>query len=187
MEIRVLASTLGLEGDAVDAATIFASVERAVRERNEAVAQRTTLLQAVEVATVEEAVGAIAAGKAALEQNRILASRVDTLERAENDHQRADVIAHIKADGKCTPAQEIGLFPTLSLDGLKQFEKTATRVVGRNTPREPQMTMDASGSAPVWNGKTFAELKPAQRAELHKDNKDLYDAMRAHALETGAL
>lgn len=178
--LQILASSLGLGADA-DAAAVQAAVEKTIRERDQATTQRTALLQAVGVAAFDEALGAIAAGVSALEQNRALSARVTELEKNAEEGARAEVIARIKVDGKCTPAQEIGLFPTLSLEGLKQFEKTATRVIGKINVREPSRAQAPGTGAPTWDGKTWAQLTPLDRYNLGRENRELFDAMRDSA------
>jgi len=184
--LTTLASALGLGAEA-DATAIQAAVDKTIKERNDAIAQRNAMLQAAAVATVEEAIGSITAGLAAVDQCRVLTKCVEGLEHDATERERAEIIARIKRDGKCWPVQEVSLFPTLSLDALRTFEKTAPRVRVPG-PTEPTRNGDGSPTeAPTWNSKTFAQLKPMERAELRDQNRELYDAMRSHAKATGAL
>jgi ATP-dependent protease ClpP protease subunit len=176
MDMRAIASALQLGAEA-DGPAVLAAVERTVKERNEAIAQRNALLQSAGVTTVEEGVGLITAGVAALDNSRALAARVEGLEKAAEDQKRADIIGRIKADGKCTPAMEISVFPAMSTAALEHFEKSAPRVIGKTGIREP-----ARGSnpdvLPTWNGKTWEQMKPLERYQLGRENLDLFNAMR---------
>ena len=176
MDLRGIAAALQLGADA-DGTAVLAAVERTVKERNEAITQRNTLLQAAGVATVEEGVGLITAGVAALDSSRALAARVEGLEKSAEDQKRADIVGRIKADGKCTPAMEITVFPAMSTAALEQFEKSAPRVIGKTGIREP-----ARGShpevMPTWNGKTWEQMKPLEKYQLGRENIDLFNAMR---------
>jgi len=176
VDLRGIASALQLGADA-DGNAVLAAVERTVKERNEAISQRNTLLQAAGVATVEEGVGLITAGVAALDSSRALAARVEGLEKSAEDQKRTDIIGRIRSDGKCTPAMEISVFPAMSTAALEHFEKAAPRVIGKTGIREP-----ARGShpevMPTWNGKTWEQMKPLEKYQLGRENIDLFNAMR---------
>ncbi|MBK8994628.1 MAG: hypothetical protein IPM35_02605 [Myxococcales bacterium] len=47
-----------------------------------------------------------------------------------------------------------------------------------HTPK-PKPAASASTTALTWNGKRYRDLKPAQRAELKRENLELFNAMRA--------
>ena len=93
------------------------------------------------------------------------------------DESGTCIIGRIKADGKCTPAMEISVFPAMSTAALEHFEKSAPRVIGKTGIREP-----ARGSnpdvLPTWNGKTWEQMKPLERYQLGRENLDLFNAMR---------
>jgi ATP-dependent Clp protease protease subunit len=182
MESKQLALALGIGADS-DEATILKAFNDQVRAANAVRDELTGLLTAIGADSVEAALGAIGAGKAALEQNETLAKRVEALEKTETEAKRSAIIARIDAADKCTPAQKKDLVPSLDITGLEAFERTAIRVMGKTGYTEPGTSGAGAGTAGdlTYNGKKFSELKPAERYQLGREDKELYNAMRAAA------
>jgi ATP-dependent Clp endopeptidase proteolytic subunit ClpP len=98
-------------------------------------------------------------------------------------------IAKAVADKKLTKAEEDTLRAQvasgdLTIKGAKaMLETKATNAVLDNANKPPAAGASAAaagaqGAELKHNGKTFAELKPVERASLHKENPELYAQMR---------
>lgn len=181
--MTTIALALGL-GENANEAAVTAKVNELKAKADagdRAAKERDDLVLALGVDSVDAAPGAIAALQSAKTQNESLTARVEQLEKSSQDVERQQVIAAIKADGKCTPAQEKDLFPSMSIESLRSFAKVAPRVVGKSQHSEP-----GTGSPGVV-AKTFAEMKPMERARLKKEDPDTYNTLRQEAIANGQL
>lgn len=70
---------------------------------------------------------------------------------------------------------------------LRGWLKVAARrpVAAVNSPRIDEN--DGGGAAVQHNGKTYEQLKPAERASLKKSNPELFETMREDAVARGAI
>ncbi|HEV8246688.1 MAG TPA: head maturation protease, ClpP-related [Polyangiaceae bacterium] len=67
--------------------------------------------------------------------------------------------------------------PEAVVSDLQGFLKVAPRIATNGLP--PMGGQGGDANALQWNGKTFAQLKPAEKGKLHAENRELYDAMSA--------
>lgn len=139
-------------------------------------ADTAKLLEAVGSDTVEKALGAIAAGKAAVGELAVEKAKGEQLERAQ-------LIADAKAAKKLTPAQEKGL-EGKSLEFVKGF--LDLQVPNPTLQAEDAKQPETKSSDLSWNGKTWDQLKPQEKHDLFHENKDLYVAMRDAAAKSAA-
>lgn len=138
--------------------------------------QVTKLLGEVGVDSFEKALGAIAAGKAAV------AELADERKKSEQ-LERAKLIAEAKDAKKLTPAQEKALEgkPLEFVKGFLELQHP-NPVIAAKGEKEPE----DKGSDLAWNGKTWDQLKPGEKHQLFHTNKDLYVAMRDAAEKSAA-
>lgn len=61
---------------------------------------------------------------------------------------------------------------------LEGYLKIASPIVAERRQSPSTSTDGASGTSLTWNGKTFADLKPAMRSKLKAENEELYALMR---------
>jgi ATP-dependent protease ClpP protease subunit len=63
------------------------------------------------------------------------------------------------------------------VNDLKGFIDAAPTIAGSSASNIRQPAINSQGTS-TWNGKTYAELRPAQRAQLAKEDPELFAAMR---------
>lgn len=119
---------------------------------------------------------------AALDQIR--ADR-EAAEAAERNQLFADAIAA----RRLTPALRDQL-AAKPIAEIKRFLGAMPTIIpgAINQPSVPSVRASKGAkSAPMlgWNGKAWTELKPSERAQLKRDDFDLYNAMRSEALAEG--
>jgi ATP-dependent protease ClpP protease subunit len=132
----------------------------------------------------EEAIGVLMAWKGSHDQVATLQAKVAELTKATEAAELDKEIADAKAANKLTPAMEATLRSNvatgeLTLKGAKaQLATMATNVAMANgSDGKPPAPSGGAGEL-KHNGKTYAELKPQQRADLKKANPELYEAMK---------
>jgi len=148
--------------------------------------QLSTLLSATGEESVEAAVGAIAAGKAAVGQVAELSAKLEGIEKARETDERAGIVTQLKADKKLTPAQEKDLVPALSLDGLKAFAKSAPVVIGKSANEEPSGDGKVGSAARLSHeGKTYEQLSGTEKAALRDSDRPAFDSLRNDWINAG--
>jgi HK97 family phage prohead protease len=143
--------------------------------------QLVALVAACGAASVEEARGAIAAGRAAVEALPKLEARIAELETEQQQRERDAIIAELRAEGRISPALEQSFVPALSLEALRSYAKVAPRVIPGVPAKEPTSGVAAGVR---HNGKTFDELsatEPATLARLYESEPETYRALKADA------
>lgn len=138
------------------------------------------ILAACEVDSVEKALGAIEAGKAAQVELAKAQAEIEAQRKAAEETERAALVAKLEQERRITPAQRDGFCKAVSLETLKAFAETAPVIVAKSEHREAQGSV-GGGDAVTHNGKTFAELKPIERAALKTSDPDLYEQLRAES------
>jgi HK97 family phage prohead protease len=137
------------------------------------------LLEATDQTTVDGAVGAVSAMRTAAEQATKLTARVAELEQAAEAQEREAVISKLRTEGKCTPAQEKDLFPTLNLTALSAFAGCAPVIVKQSVHTEAPKTKPATGPDRVsHDGRTYEAHKPTELAALKRGDVETYTALR---------
>lgn len=186
-QLKMVALAVGLLATAGETEVVAKvnELKAKAEEGNKAAKERDDLVLALGVDSIDAATGAIAALHAAKTQNEGLATRIEQLEQAKENDERQRIIASIREDRKCTPAQERDLFPTMSTDALRAFAKVAPRVLGRSEHSEPGS--EGAGEPMKHLGKTFAEMRPMERAALMQADRETYNALREDAKAHGLL
>jgi len=136
------------------------------------------LLAACEVDSVEKALGVIEAGKAAKDELAKAQAEIEAQRKAAEETERTALVAKLEQEKRITPAQRDGFCKAVSLETLKSFAETAPVIVAKSEHREAQGAV-GGGDSLTYNGKTFAELKPIERAALKTSDPDLYEQLRA--------
>lgn len=124
--------------------------------------------------SVLEALGVVRAWKQSADTVEQLQKDAAEAKRLGESKERAELIKSARSSGKLAPAS-VAWAEKADLVELKTFLETAPPIpqfVERHA--EP---MSVPGL--TWKGKRYAQLKPVERAELHAENKALFDAMRA--------
>jgi len=151
-------------------------------------------VQLMAIATVEssaEALGALRGMKAKADKADELQKRLSEVE-AERDKQNFEAqLQRGLSERKLSPETarlEREKFERRLSEGrgaeavadLKGFVDVAPTLVAQ--PRQ-QPAPSGGGSAPAlsWNGKSYAELKPIEKHQLWKENRELFDAMKSEA------
>lgn len=192
MNTKLLAQTLGLS-ESASAETLEAGVvaqANELRAAKEAKADAEASAKAAQdaLAVIEGLVGhkgdalvgavkgLIDARKQLDDANAKLAEQAAAAEKT----KREQLIAQGKAENKLTPAL-IEFCASMTNEQLEAYLKVAAPVVGaEHTPAVGANGKPTSeGGALKHNGKTWPEMKPAEKAALKRDNADLYEAMRA--------
>jgi len=185
MQLAVILAALSLSEGATEA-QVLSSIN-GLKASADAGTKALTLLNAK---SVDEAEGTIAALNAAKEQGAKDAAELNSLREKSEQNERDGIVAKLEAEGKVTPAQKKDLLPNLSLAGLKSFAATAPKVLGsdgKTEPRNDSSKPNPKSEAPKHNGKTYAEMNNRERAELRSENIELFNEMRQHAIDTGAI
>lgn len=189
-KMKTLLSKLSLSENASEPEAV-AAFERLVTghqtQLTEAKGQVSQLLSATGETTVEAALGTIAAGKSAVEQVTTLTAEIEAGKKRAEDDERTQIVAKLKGEKKLTPAQEKELVPSLSLEALKAFAKSAPIVMGTSQHRE------AAGSGGTETGterlkhdsKLYEELSGVAKARLRNSDRDAYDAVRNDWINAG--
>lgn len=140
-------------------------------------------IEAAVGATGDEAHGRVLAGVQALNELPKAQARIAELEHAQAGAELDKLIATAKDEKKLTPALEKTVREQFAAKALTIGTVTAMFAALPTIPafatREPSQPVVNGQGELTWNGKTYAELKPAQRAELAKENPDLFAAMRS--------
>jgi ATP-dependent Clp endopeptidase proteolytic subunit ClpP len=149
--------------------------------------QRLSLLTRIEAKTGkqgDEAQGLLLAALASHEQLPALQARVAELEAAGETNALEALITKAKADKKCTPAMAESVRASfaakeITLKGAEAWLANSPVIAALNAKEE--QTPPAHQGDLKHDGRSWDELKPAQRADLKRTNPELYEAMRASA------
>jgi hypothetical protein len=162
--------------------------------------ERDKLLEAVGAKSADEAVGLVKAlsEKAALadasakqladNQAKAIADKKSAMILAASTPAKSrDVDPSNPHAGKLTPALK-GWAEASSIETLEGFLAGAPVVLVGDGVREPTHATGGNGGTVVLshNGKTFAQMPPKARAELKKDNPELYASMRQTWIDSGS-
>lgn len=122
-----------------------------------------------------EAVGVIQAGKAALARVGELEAQVAEHAKAAEKAERSQLIAKARADKKLAPAL-VGWAESCELASLKAFLEAAPAIPQLADVHEQPKSQNTVDS--TFLGKSWHELTPMQKHQLHQENHALYVAMR---------
>lgn len=155
-----------------------------------------SLAKAIETATNKTGDDAVGLVRAALQSHAELPkaqARVEELESTVKSHELESIIAKAKAEKKCTPSMEANVREAfaagdVTLAGARSWLENAVPISALQ-PKAEAATASASAeqtqsaASLTWNGKSWDELKPAQRAELKRTDPELFAQMRQAALQ----
>jgi ATP-dependent Clp protease protease subunit len=136
------------------------------------------VMAALGAANVDEAVGKIAALQGDHDALALAQVQLATFSKNQEQNERESVLAKLREDGKCSPAQEEQVFPHLSLAALKAFAATATPFLKGDGRKQP-----SAGDG--YNGKKYAQLTFSERQELKENNLELFNVLRDEAVRAG--
>lgn len=132
----------------------------------------------------DEAIGLIHAALASHAELPNVQAECAKLRKEGDANALNGLIAKAKDEKRLTPAMETKVREMLAAGDLTL--KGAESLLGNLTPvaalAAPIAAPAPANTAPAtltWNDKTFADLKPAQRAQLKREDPQLYEAMRA--------
>lgn len=153
------------------------------------------ILAALDVDSLDKAVGAIEAFKASAERATKAEAELKALrdETAKAKHSSLvaaalDPNSSSPHAGKLTPAQKAWA-ESVTTETLEGFLAVAPAVLKGDGKREPKASgcapkqPKAADQAPTWNGKTYAQLNNKERLALGEQDEDLFNEMRNHAIE----
>jgi ATP-dependent Clp protease protease subunit len=153
--------------------------------------QRLSLLARIEAKTGkagDEAQGLVLAALASHAELPKLQARIAELEENTESQALESLILKAKEDKKCTPAMAESVRASfkakeITLKGAEAWLSNSPTVAAlqtkQETPAAPSTTVTASGD--TWNGKGWDDLTPVLRAQLKRENPELYKAMRRPA------
>lgn len=128
-----------------------------------------------------EAVGVIQAGKAALGRVADLEAQVAEHAKAAEKAERATIIAKARSEKKLAPSL-LAWAESCPLESLKAFVDAAPAIPQLADTHEQPEVRSATNS--TFLGKSWSELTPMQKHQLHQENHALYVAMRDAARAT---
>lgn len=120
----------------------------------------------------DEAEAVLLAWKQAHEELPRVQERLAALEEERKRERLARLIEEGKREGKLTPAM-LSWAESQTPEALEAFLRVAPRVVLSNGAEEPPVGQE---------GLDWHKLSPAQRAELYRENPEVYRALRKRAL-----
>ncbi len=143
------------------------------------------VLAAVGETTVDAALGSIATAKAARDELLPAANAsIAAYKKTEEDAQKAAevteadaLLAKLESENKISPTQKGTLWPTLSLESKRSFAATAP-VIELTKDQGVQESGTASGTV-TSSGKAYADMTFSERAALKRENRVLYESLRA--------
>jgi ATP-dependent Clp protease protease subunit len=111
-------------------------------------------------------------------------AQIAELNASAEAHSLEALITKAKADKKCTPAMAESVRASfaakeITLKGAEAWLANSPVIAALNAKEE--QTPPAHQGDLKHDGKSWNELKPAQRADLKRTNPELYEAMRASA------
>lgn len=187
--MRTLLTALGLQATATEAEALhtlntrLAAADKFQRE----------LLSATGQADVQAALGVVVANAQAATQLSAATTRLAEMEKKEVATRLSALIAQGKADRKLTPALETWAASQTpeALEAYLQHAPVITQLSAAGaqeplTTPSSELSKDAPAGEPLkFNGKTWAEMAPADKHNLYVDDKATYDALRADHQKRG--
>lgn len=185
-----IAMALGLNADGAEEAAVLAAVtgmQTRLRSRDALLGELRTLTGKQDEAEMLGAVRGMAEGAA---QVVLLTQQNTALTKQVEDSERAALIAADAVDAKgrkLTPALAKH-FETRSAAELRAFLEVAPHVVvvGGQPAKQPgaSVTLEPGGAPPpaapvLFEGKKWEELTAMAKHNLHEENLEMYDALRA--------
>lgn len=172
MNFSAIAKRLGIAANA-DVSAIIEKIQEALDELK-------MLFDAAEVEETEEVEASAVAGRirAAMVASRELPkaqAKIAELEAKIDGIERAAIVEEMRAKGQVNPAMESTLIPTMSIAQLKAFAASAPRLIPTPIAQPSANVVELRDT----NGKSWNEMRPAERAALKDKNPELYNAMRA--------
>lgn len=168
-----------------------ASGKSDVSETLNAALASLSFAKAVETATGkmgDEAVGLIRAAMASHAALPQAQARVAELEARNEANELETLITKAKNEKRCTPHIEASVRTAftakeITLAGAKAWLENSP-VIPALEQRDPAPPTQAGGKEVPpphleWNGKTYSQLKGAEKAALKRENPELFEAMRA--------
>lgn len=154
--------------DAVEDAT------RAIVDAGYQIADAAPLFRAAGVADLGGLMTFIEQSKAALTERDELRAQVAKQAAEIEDGKRSAIVKQLRAEGRVTPAQEREFLPTLSLDALTAYAKSAPVLLSKSAHEEPETDTKTN----TFNGKTWKQLSVGEMQQLYTQNADLYARMK---------
>lgn len=142
--------------------------------------EKARLLAALSVASVDAAIGAIEAGKAAAQTAEALQAKLTDAQAKSEADEASALLEKLRAESRITPAQEGELWNSLGIDGKRAFAKSAPKISSPSRAAAP-----APGNSP--GAKAFEQLTPMERHSLHASDPETYNALREDAVSRSAL
>ena len=183
MTIHLIAQAIGLQADA-DETAVFAAVSRI----------QSLVAELRSVTGVQDSdgiLGAVRGLSEAAKQVPVLSAKIEEQSKSLEAQERAALFAADKADPKgrkLTPALEAWC-STQPLESVKAFLAAAPHIVQvASGTAQPSVAMSA-GTAPsvvTHEGKTYEQLTPSERHNLHQEQPEVFAALRASYVERGS-
>ena len=153
---------------------------------------RASLVRDIEALTEKEgaeAIGVVRAWKGSETERAKLVKSNDELRKTADKTDFDAAIAKGKDDQKLTPATakhyadkfEAAVDHEAVTADLRGFLAVAPKVTPDAVKQPSTKGAADAATTPMWNGKTFADLKPMQRHELKDADPATYNLMRDHA------
>lgn len=140
---------------------------------------------------VAESLGVILAWKSSHEELPKLQEENTKLTEKNRVNEVAGLIAQGKADGKLTPAMAKH-FESKSADELRGFLAVAARVIPGDDKSQAKETTGGSdaqtneaGRVCDAQGRTYEQIPPAQRSDLKRSDKALFEALHSDWVKAG--
>lgn len=171
MPLKAIALALGLTEDATEA-QIRTTAAAALTDRK-------ALLAALGVTTVDAALGAVEAGRAASVELPKAQARIAEIEKTAEDGERASIVAKLESEKRLTPPLR-EFAATCSIETLRAFAKAAPVVVAESQHREAAPSASAGSAAPVTlDGKrSYEHLTGLERIALRDSDRATFDSLR---------
>jgi ATP-dependent Clp protease protease subunit len=196
MSFARIATALGLDSSAEEAA-VTGAVAKLQARANAAEAPLAELRSITGAQDVDSMIGAVRGFAEAAKQLPELKAQLAEQTKANEEQERASIVAADAVDPegrRLTPAL-IALFATKPVSELKAFVAVAPHVVvmQQSAKKQPAVTSSASvgGGSPAsqivtHEGKSWEQMTPAAKHNLHVDAPEIYAALKANHAERGS-
>lgn len=132
-------------------------------------------VEALASAKGPEALGALQAWKSAAEQLPSVQAQVQELKQANEDAERAQLVAKGQAERKLSPAL-IAHFKDKPVAELRGYLAVASPIIPEEL-KQPRTQASGDGSAPDLGGKRWEDLKPIEKHNLSVEAPEVYAAL----------
>lgn len=132
----------------------------------------------------KEAHGVVLAWKSCADELPAVREQLASLQEKNQQHELESLLRDAKAQSKHTPALETTIREqvtagNLTLDGARAMVAALPKQAALSPAENKTQAAVNTETATTWNGKTYADLKPAERAELKKSDPELFAQLRA--------